>query len=237
MRVADPKAKVEDTLRELAELHERQGQLHEKLRKRLDDTLRELAKLHERQGQLHEKLRKRLDPVLASVSPPAVRLDSNAWADALRDAARRDLAAAKTLAASMDEHAGAVAMLLQMVFEKLAKAYLARTEWNAFVKHRRSHAAAYLFTQALKRNRERLPKVGARSRDVLPWVEELTRAHPAIAKNGPHLEYPWEQGGRVCSPSRDLPIVHELRDPQSGAAPHLLKFAAYFIDNFDEVFR
>jgi hypothetical protein len=211
MRVADPKARVEDTLREL------------------DD-------LHERQGQLHEKLRKRLDPVLASVSPPAVQLDSDAWADALRDAARRDLAAAKTLAASMDEHAGAVAMLLQMVFEKLAKAYLARTEWNAFVKHRRSHAAAYLFTQALKRNRERLPKVGASSR-VLLWVEALTRAHPAIAKSGPHLEYPWEQGGRVCSPSRDLPIVHELSDLQSGAAPHLLKFAAYFIDNFDEVFR
>ncbi len=72
---------------------------------------------------------------------------------------------------------------------------------------------------------------------MLVWVENLTGAHPALTKQGPHLEYPWEQGERVCHPSSDLPIVNELRDANTLVAPHLLKFANHFVNNFDELFE
>jgi hypothetical protein len=201
----------------------------------VEAILKELSELSVRQVQVQEKLRKRLEPILEDRCPPRVTRGADEWAAELLDAARHDLRAAKVLAANTDNHAATVAMLLQMVFEKLAKAYLARTDWPAFIKHRRSHAAATRFTQFLKLNNKRLLPIGLRSSNVLAWVEALTRAHPAIAKNGPHLEYPWEQGERVCSPSRDLLIVTELGDARSLALPHLLRFASYFIQNFETI--
>jgi hypothetical protein len=64
----------------------------------------------------------------------------------------------------------------------------------------------------------------------LSWVEALTDAHPALAKDGPHLEYPWEAADRVCTPSVNLFIVNVLRDPKSLAAPHFTRFAAELIE-------
>jgi hypothetical protein len=191
---------------------------------------------NERQRQILEKLRNRLEPILAKHRPPRVDRSANEWVAALLDAARRDLTAVQALAINMDEHAATVAMLLQMVLEKLAKAYLARTDWNAFIAHRRSHAVANHFTQFLKHNHKYLPAIGPERNKVLAWAEALTRAHPAIAKNGPHLEYPWEHDNQVCTPSRDLAIVKELRDANVQAAPHLVKFAKHFIDKFDDIF-
>jgi hypothetical protein len=206
---------------------------------RIQKILQELSALGSGPDELSNKLsqlNQLLTPLLDDRRPPRLDLGANAWATALLDAARHDLRAAEVLAASESDHAATIAMLLQMVFEKLAKAWLARSDEPAFIAHRRSHAVATRFTQFLKRNRNFLPNVGPSSPKVLGWVEALTRAHPALAKNGPHLEYPWEQEDRVCSPSRDLAIVNELRDAQSLAAPHLLKFASYFIENFDRVF-
>lgn len=221
--MSDQAAKIEKTLQELEELREKRSELWS------------------RELQLEEKLRKRLKPVLDRVRPPPLNAGAQAWRAQLLDMAQRDLRAAQVLVRDMDKHAATMAMLLQMVFEKLAKAHLAQTDWSAFVAHRHSHAVANKFAHFLKGNRNLLPKVGPHSDKVLLWVTALTSAHPAIAKNGPHLEYPWErvdddEGHRVCSPSRDLPIVNELGDPLSGAGPHLVKFAAHFIENFDDIF-
>ncbi|WP_052557105.1 hypothetical protein [Enhygromyxa salina] len=215
--MSDPVARIEAVLEELDELH--QG----------------LARPHVRESQLLEKLRNRLEPLLEEHRPPPLDRGADEWVTELLATARYDLQAAQTLAASKGDHAPTVAMLLQMVFEKLAKAYLARTDWPAFVKHRRSHAVAKRFAQFLKLNWQLRPNVGPHSSKVLGWVVRLTEAHPALAKNGPHLEYPWEAHGRVCGPTRDLDIVNELRDAKSGAAPHLLRFAGHFIENFDRI--
>jgi hypothetical protein len=210
--MTDPVAKIEEVLGEL-EL--------------------ELGSGHQRQVQLMTKLRVRLEPFLDKSRPPALNRPAVEWVTALLEQASLDLRAAEVL--DLNVQGPTVAMLLQMAFEKIAKAYLARTNWPAFASLRRSHAVAKRLTQALKRGgRQFLPRVGPQSRKVLPWIEALTEAHPALRKNGPHLEYPWEASDRVQVPV-ELSIVKILQDPGSGAAVHLIKFAHYFIDNFDNI--
>lgn len=206
---------------------------------KVEDVLRELSELGAKQQQAHAKLRKHLASMLEERRPPDVACGSNEWTAALLDAAVRDLRAAQSLAAD-PEHTATVAMLLQMVFEKLAKAHLARTEWHGFLAHRRSHAAAFRFTQILKRQWRRLPGLDPWTnhtpRDLLNWVVRLTKAHPALAKHGPHLEYPWEEGDRVCSPSQDLALVNELRDVRNPIGPRLLHLASHMIEHFERIF-
>jgi hypothetical protein len=205
--VADPVEKVEATLLEL----EQHADVHE----------------------LTSKLRKRLKPILDEIRAPPILRPLDEWSVALRAAARTDLDSVKVLVDPKTEgdHAQTVAMLLQMAFEKIAKCYLAETDPAAFRKHRRSHAAARRFIQIIKKDRTRrlLPQVGPQSNKVLSWVEALTDAHPALAKQGPHLEYPWEENDRVGTPGNDLFIVNEIRNAESLAAPHLYRFASQLV--------
>ncbi len=207
--MADPVAKIEATLGELeAELE------------------------HARPLQLMSKLRARLEPILDNARPPALTRPAAEWVAALLEQATFDLRAAERL--DLNCHAPTVAMLLQMAFEKIAKAYFAQTSWPEFAKLRRSHAVGKRLAQALKRDPRFLPRVGLNSKKVLPWIEALTDAHPAIQKNGPHLEYPWETETGVRGPA-DLLIVRELQDPRTGAASHLFKFANHFLTNFSNI--
>lgn len=206
---------------------------------KIEEVLDELESEFRRQGrpmQLLTKLRGRLDPLLIKSRPPSLNRPADEWVTALLKQAGNDLHAAETL--DLNLQAPTVAMLLQMAFEKMAKAYLAQTDWQAFAAHRRSHAVAKRLTQVLKRD-PRLasklrPRVGPHSNKVLSWIEGLTAAHPALSKNGPHLEYPWEGNDRVQGPN-DVSIVKEIGDPMSGAASHLIRYAHFFIGHFDEI--
>jgi hypothetical protein len=115
-----------------------------------------------------------------------ITLSERLWSDALLAQARDDLRAAEVVAETKAPPS-VLAMLLQMVFEKLAKAALARTDRPCFIANRTSHAAASKLVSTIKSHSEYLDLRYA-WKDVLPMVQALERAHPAIAKGGPHLE-------------------------------------------------
>lgn len=157
------------------------------------------------------------------------------WCRALRRQAEQELHAAELLASQPGGPPFAVlAMLLQMVFEKLAKAALARADVASFAAHLRKHSAASAMVEQL-RVYSRHANLRHQWKEVLPLVLALERAHPALAQHGFHLEYPWEDDDGVHSPE-DLPVVRELADPRKPRAPQLLRFARELALRFDEIF-
>src|ERR1019366_4706400 len=79
------------------------------------------------------------------------------WADAFLAQARDDLKAAEIISGHVPSAFG---MLLQMAFEKLAKAALLRSSPLEFArKARKSHKAASKMIQVLKRNRDMLSEL------------------------------------------------------------------------------
>lgn len=162
------------------------------------------------------------------------------WADAFRAQAAEDLRAAKALEGRAPS---VLAMLLQMVFEKLGKAALLRSGQIALRQARRSHAAASRMLAVLKRDKARRSILGAGNpyafKDVLPMVRALERAHPQLAEPGqPQLEYPWEAGpgAEIRWPARDLALARQLGGPRSLIGARLLKLASQLEQRFDQVF-
>ncbi len=164
---------------------------------------------------------------------------SKDWADAHLAQAAEDLTAAKKLGGRVPS---VLAMLLQMVFEKTAKAALLRSSEMTVAKARASHRSASRMVAVLKRNRSILHKIGGRNayawKDVLPVVTELERAHPQLSEGGPQLEYPRQDVAtdEVLWLARDLPIAHRLGAPGDLTGSRTLKFATQLIKAFDEVF-
>lgn len=178
-------------------------------------------------------LRGHVDQLLSEYFP-SISLPARSWSDALLAQARDDLCAVEVLADSKGPPS-VQAMLLQMVFEKLAKAALARTDIPCFIANRTSHAAASRLVSAIKNHNAYL-NLRYEWKDVLPMVQALERSHPALAKGGPHLEYPWEAGTEMGLPSTHLSIVKQLADPFDLRGPKLLRFARELSNRFDELF-
>ncbi|AGP41864.1 hypothetical protein [Sorangium cellulosum] len=177
-------------------------------------------------------LKQHVEELLGSYFPP-IKLSARLWSDALLRQADADLHAAEALAREGGS-ASVLCMLLQMVFEKLAKAALARFDAQCFIAFRVSHAAASRLVSTIK-NHGAFVDLRYKWRDVLPLVQALERAHPALARGGPHLEYPWEAGDRMGLPE-ELPIVRQFDDPLDPKGPRLLRFARELHDRFDELF-
>ncbi len=166
-------------------------------------------------------------------------------ADAYLAQAREDLIGAKALV-----HAGTVnpslvapsvlAMLLQMTFEKLAKAALLRNGSMTVDAARATHSAASGLVSRLRRHRRLLVPLGGDIvwRDVLAIVPELERAHPQLAgPGGAQLEYPWEgSNGEIRWPARDLAIAKQLSDPISNRGLRVITFASKLVEAFDQIF-
>lgn len=132
------------------------------------------------------------------------------------------------------------AMLLQMVFEKFAKAALLRQgavtlEW-AFT----SHGSASRMLLVLRRQRALFAVIGGDKmwEDVLWAISEIERSHPQLAQSrAPRLEYPWEDAqGVVRWPSRDLSIAVALGDPRRALGLRVVRFAQAMSARFDEMF-
>jgi len=161
------------------------------------------------------------------------------WADAYLAQAQEDLLAARRLTG----HAPSVlCLLLQMVFEKAAKGALLRSGQISVSKACSSHKAASTLIQILKRHREYLAAIGSGSayewKDVLPLVQELERANPQLAQDGPQLEYPWEDpgDGSIRWPARHLPIVQRMDDPRDTSGPRLVRFAGQLCEQIETLF-
>ncbi len=98
---------------------------------------------------------------------------------------------------------------LQMVTEKIAKAYF----WRSGHPPPRSHAGFVQFLRFLgmlrQADRERIANLFSFNRFgdfqnwirmVLPIAYELERLAPDLANNGPNPEYPWPHAQPTCAP-------------------------------------
>ena len=161
------------------------------------------------------------------------------WADGYLAQARADLAAAVLVGTG---EPSVFAMLMQMAFEKFAKAALLRSGSMTLSAAATTHRAASLMVHAMRIQRRLMAPMGG----PLVWhaaleaLEALERANPSIAKRaggGPQLEYPWEAtNGMIHWPARDLAIAAKLGNPRSNLAAHLSDFAAKLDRNFDRCF-
>ena len=157
------------------------------------------------------------------------------WANAFLAQARADLRGAQAVAAAGEP--SVFAMLLQMAFEKFAKAALLRSGQTPVTLG--THKAASRMVLAMRRQRGLIAPLGGpwAWSDVFNLIDELEQAHPSVAVGGPMLEYPWEDAnGAIQWPARDLAIAKRLARPGSNLGGRALNFAKQLDDRFDQIF-
>lgn len=153
------------------------------------------------------------------------------WSAAFLAQAKEDLRAAWAVQSA--NCPSTFAMLLQMVFEKLAKAAFAQSGGVP----PRSHQVASRFFLLLRRHPAGQKKLQAWSH-VEQFVRELEVAHPQVAKDClPQLEYPWVDPatGQVRCPASDLPLVRRIVNPRDRIALDCLKFATALANDPPEI--
>lgn len=130
-------------------------------------------------------------------------------------------------------------MLLQMAFEKFAKAALLRSGAITYAAARSSHKAASTMITAMRLQKALIAPIGG----PLVWsaafevVETLERAQPSMAQRAAQLEYPWETANGVVQwPAGHLPLAIKLANPNSTLAAHVIDFAGKLERNFDTIF-
>lgn len=165
------------------------------------------------------------------------------WAEGFLAQARADLEAARVLVtrtAITTSSASVFSMLLQMAFEKFAKAALLRSGAITYSAARSSHKGASNMVAAMRRQKSLIAPVGGPHvwSAAFEVIETLERAQPSLAKahGGPQLEYPWEMTGSVRWPANDLPIAGKLANPSSKLVLHVLDFAEKLNRQFDSIF-
>lgn len=160
------------------------------------------------------------------------------WADGYLAQARADLVGARLVGAA---EPSVFAMMMQMAFEKFAKAALLRTGAITLESAQASHRAASTMVAVMRRQRGLMAPMGG----PLVWhaafdvVEALERAQPSVARgnNAAKLEYPWETtAGAIQWPARDLAIVANLGNPRSNLIAHVGEFAFRLNRHFDSIF-
>ena len=157
------------------------------------------------------------------------------WSDPFLEQAREDLRAAWSI--PVNESPSTLCMLIQMVFEKLAKAAYSRSGLVVPKTHR---AASHLFA-VLPRHPSGQALLQARP-NVQQFIMQLEAAHPSIAGRQvppwPQLEYPWEDASNstVQYPARDLSLARRVQDPKDRIALDCLKFASALEKDMDTIF-
>jgi hypothetical protein len=142
------------------------------------------------------------------------------WAMPFLEQARADLHAANALSVGngISQHGSTLCMMIQMVYEKLAKAAYHRGNNNVCYRH---DLIWYLFHQ-LARHPQGKRLLSQHSR-VQGFVIQLEMAHPQVAKRFvergglpyPQLEYPWENSqGTICWPEQHLSLARRVTDPK-----------------------
>ena len=166
------------------------------------------------------------------------------WAEGFLAHARADLEAARVLItqnAITASGASVFSMLLQMAFEKFAKAALLRSGAIAYRGAKSSHKGASTMVAAMRLQKNLIAPIGGPHAWTAAFevIEALERAQPSLAKahGGPQLEYPWASvAGPVLWPAKDLPIANRLSNPNSRLVFHVLDFAERLNREFDAIF-
>ena len=158
------------------------------------------------------------------------------WADAYLAQARADLAGARLVGTS---EPSVFAMLMQMVFEKFAKAALLRSGSITLAVATKTHKAASRMVATMRIQRGLMAPMGGPHvwHAAFEVVEALERAHPSVARGNAQLEYPWETQAGVQWPARDLDVAARLGNPRSNLAAHLSDFASKLDRHFDAIFQ
>jgi hypothetical protein len=165
------------------------------------------------------------------------------WTYAFLEQAKSDLRTADALADSV-EYSSQATMLLQMAWEKLAKAALISGRgWDPT---HRTHAVAVKFVSALKRapNAPSVLFSGPRQQFVarmstlqadLVALEKLT---PALSDGGMNAEYPWSQNDAAGNETILWPAKHLTRRfSQPGrSAIRIRRDFTSIASNFDRIF-
>ena len=158
------------------------------------------------------------------------------WANAYLAQARADLVGARLVGTY---EPSVFAMLLQMVFEKFAKAALLRSGSIPLASAKTSHKAASRMVAAMRIQRGLMVPMGGPHvwQAAFEVVEALERSHPSIAQGTGQTEYPWETTtGAVHWPARDRAIAAKLGNPRSNLAAHVMDFASKLDRQFDAIF-
>lgn len=173
---------------------------------------------------------------------PQTRGNREDWARAYVRQASEELEAAKAL---KGRYPSVLAMLLQMIFEKLSKAALLFGKSMTVRDVQRTHGAANSLMMIF-RNRPSLldafpGKYKRGWQTTVSLVERITNYHPSLADEGPQLEYPWERAdGSVETPVDDLtPILESLWHSPHQKTKHLtdlFAFATVLANNVEDVF-
>ena len=166
------------------------------------------------------------------------------WAEGFLAQARADLEAARVLItrnAITTRSAAVFSMLLQMSFEKFAKAALLRSGAMSYGAAKSSHKGASRMVAVMRVQKRLIAPMGGQHLwgAAFEVIEALERAQPSLAKThgGPQLEYPWEAvAGIVQWPARDLPIASRLASPSSTLVLHVLDFGEKLNQQFDAIF-
>lgn len=130
---------------------------------------------------------------------------------------------------------------LQMVTEKIAKAYF----WRTGSPPPRSHAGFVQFLRFLghtrRRDQDRIAKIFSFNRfedfqnwirKVLPMAYELERLTPNLANDGPNSEYPWPHAAPEFAPvDYRFDVWASL---MSGRGRDLLRIIHIAVDRFQE---
>lgn len=151
--------------------------------------------------------------------------------------ARADMRAARIL---QGQEPSILAMLLQMVLEKIAKAALLRAGQLTITKAKGSHGAASTLIHLIgnsKRTCRQLGLVPATVRKLLaPVVDQLERSHPSLSPDGPYLEYPWEApSGEIQWPAEHLEVARRF-GPKSVEGHRLFDLAERLCERFEQAF-
>lgn len=129
-------------------------------------------------------------------------------------------------------------MMLQMVFEKLAKAYRLKGGESYDKVRQDGHRTMGKWIPTIQRQsavfKNQLGQPSPQKWNQ--WLGELRNledAQPAIAQgNRPQLEYPWQHGGQVRWPEDHLGLGKRLMDPHARLGADLLRFAHTLIKSY-----
>jgi hypothetical protein len=164
------------------------------------------------------------------------------WSEPFLEQAREDLKAAWSLANATPLSASTLCMLIQMVFEKLAKAAFAK---GGNVDNRNHQVASRVFPLIQRASPAGVHLV-RNSPNVIQFVFELETAHPFVANRAekddptvpwPRLEYPWPDptASVVLSPAHNLALAQRVRCSADRIAADCLKFASAFAKDFHNI--
>ena len=153
--------------------------------------------------------------------------------------AKEDLQATETLGHDISASPSTFCMLLQMVFEKLAKAYRHRQLYHIPAQMRHEITGAH-FDKTIDEIIRKNPQKHKYYKRIMGLIKSLENAQPAIAKrkspHEPQLEYPWENPKHeICYPAKDFPLVQRLlaHTDDIRTAWEALKFAKAYINELE----